>query len=549
MIEYFPSISSHTEQAGSSTNPALLLYGNRLYKDQSPSEFLVELLLIVFAQKYFDPGAPFTEAFPLLTDDANSYDLLHYAPKARLNLKLFSFLGTSRLETRHPSHREHYQDLVNQLKDRISIDDARKKEDVVRTLTNMFMGFQGAGGGRAWCAQSFLPVSPAFLAGETIWNETQAAKNVVNCWLDILQSKNKYLTMNKHRFLARGGEVLYLQVCNALRQSPEELAQWSRKDDFGFTEDEQDPGQLCEHLNQVFLQLRRESCPQTLTDIAELIDVGLENMTAACTDGDDSDRFVKAGWCNADSWREGYLFAVELHRLLTAKLDVMDRLALLETACCMQVLRTMASQSARVTKPCEAAEDRLGYLLALSAPDEAQPAVRRMSQHSVKSIQKMIYDSLRGEEIKETVRTSAEDATGKPKTLDELYKIADDGYGWKLFTSLAKRIGLIVPKKSAGARFVLNEQLLRFLVLTIVPHRGRLTYDTFKKRLKARHGLVLDATGLNEANMQINQQSLYLTADADQWLLAMLDGAGFLVHLSDSCALVHNPIDKEGDGE
>jgi len=34
-----------------------------------------------------------------------------------------------------------------------------------------------------------------------------------------------------------------------------------------------------------------------------------------------------------------------------------------------------------------------------------------------------------------------------------------------------------------------------------------------------------------------------LPADTDQWLQEMLEAAGFLIHLSDSCALIHNPAD------
>ncbi|NMA47278.1 MAG: hypothetical protein GX945_12030 [Lentisphaerae bacterium] len=552
MLEYFPTESSRSDETGSVTNPSLLLYGKRLYKDQSPCEFLVELLLLVFSPKKVNDGDVVSDALPPLTSDACSWTKLQYSPKARLNLKLFSFLGASQLETRHASHREHYQELVDNLKSCIDINGASQEEDVVRTLTNLFMGFQGAGGGRTWCAQSFLPVSPAFLAGETIWSESKAKKLSSQNWCDLLSNLSSVFNMTQHLFLARGGELLYLQVCNALRQSSESIGQWCDGDDLGFTDNERDPAWLRESLNQAFGQLREKSCPKTLTEIAELIDVGLEDETASYTDIDRKDqanRYVEAGYCNADSWREGYLFAVELRRLLTAKLDIMDRLALLETACCMQVLRALASQSARVTKQADAPDTGLGYLLALSAPDEVQPAVRRLSQQSVKDIRKMIFASLRVEEILDEVKASAEHASGKQKSLESIYKNADDAYGWKLFTSLAKRIGLIVPKRSAGARFVLNEQLLRYLVVTIVPHNGRLTYDTFKKQLKSRHGLVLDAVGLNKANLESKKQGLHLPADIDKWLLTMLEGAGFLVQLSDSCALVHNPIDNGGDGK
>jgi hypothetical protein len=38
-----------------------------------------------------------------------------------------------------------------------------------------------------------------------------------------------------------------------------------------------------------------------------------------------------------------------------------------------------------------------------------------------------------------------------------------------------------------------------------------------------------------------------LPADTDKWLQEMLEAAGFLIRLSDSCALVHNPADARKD--
>ncbi len=51
-----------------------------------------------------------------------------------------------------------------------------------------------------------------------------------------------------------------------------------------------------------------------------------------------------------ESWREGYMFAVEIHRLLRAGLDIVDRIHLMEIACAMQVLRSLGAQTSRITK-------------------------------------------------------------------------------------------------------------------------------------------------------------------------------------------------------
>lgn len=525
-------------------NPAIQIYGNRLFADQSISEFLSEFLLVVFSPKRIkDLNFNFTTPLPNREQLSTWNNApLEYAPKARLNLKLFSFLGASRLESRHQTHRDHHEHLIRRLYEQIQVDDPERKKDIIRTMENLFLGFQGAGSGRTWCAQSFLPVSSGFLAGETIWNESAAERKSPDSWHDILDDKSTYLTMNKHRFLARGGELLYLQICNALRQSEnqkeeDQFAAWRQAGGFGLTKDEQNPEWLHARLNES-LQNLMSFCPSTLTELAEFIDSRLDPATPENTDGTEGERrFVAAGWCNKESRQEGYLFAVELLRLMQSNLDVVERIYMLETACAMQVLRTLAMQSARALGKAKSSGGP-GYRLAVSAPEEKRPVIRRLSQQSVKAMEKMIYQALRSEKI-----DLPEDAGERDKRL----KQADRSYGSKLFLGLSKRLGFVIPKRGAGARFVLNEQLLRLLVVTTLPTGGRLTFDTFKEYLEHRHGLVFDAEGLGRANEHIHGKGIYLPANTDQWLQEMLEAAGFLIHLSDACALVHNPADDKGD--
>jgi hypothetical protein len=518
-------------------NPAIQLFGNRLFSDQTISELLSEFLLVVFSPKeienmIFEAALPSREQLV-----AWNKKQLKYAPKARLNLKLFSFLGASRLESRHKTHRSHHEQLIQRLHSQIQVEDPENKQDIIRTIENLFLGFQGAGSGRTWCAQSFLPISSGFLSGESIWKETKAENDNMDDWYELIANRSSYFDMTQHLFFARGGELLYLQVCNALRQPHSQITAWCRDGVFGLTDNEQNPDWLHTQLNES-LQNLMSFCPRTLTDLAEFIDSRLDPITPECTDGTESDRrFVSAGWCNAESWMEGYLFAVDLLRLMQSNLDVVERIYLLETACSMQVLRTLAMQSMRLmngNKPCNGPD----YRLAVSAPEEKRPVIRRLSQQSVKAIEKMIFQSLRSDKV-----NLPNDEIERNKKL----KQADRSYGSKLFVGLSKRLGFVVPKRGGGARFVLNEQLLRLLVVTTVPVGGRLTFDTFKELLERRHGLVFDAKGFDRASERLCGKGIYLPADTDLWLQEMLEAAGFLIHLSDSCALIHNPADDKED--
>ena len=529
----FP-ITSDTE-----TNPAILLFGKRLFHDQSPTEFLVELLLVVNASKRIGrDGSPFTAALPgyetILGWPAG--ELLHYAPRARLNLKLFAFMGASRLDSRHETHRTHYKELLERLLANVRVTEAGSENDVLRTLENLLLGFQGAGSGRTWCAQTFMPICPGLLAGETIWSESVARRKSPENWSDLMQDHSSYFATNKRLFLARGGELLFLQICNALRQPHETVAKWVKESGVHLELTEQDPAWLHAELQR---ELRRllDQCPQTLTEIADFLDSGVEPATARATDtADGSPRYVEAGWCAAESWKEGYLFAVDLLRLCGADLDVVERLLLLESACTMQVLRSLAVQSARHCHS-EHSVSWPGYRLAVSAPTEENQAVKRISRRTAKAAERLVFHALRSGDV-----PLPHDALKREKVLKE----ADRRYGGKLFTGMAKRIGLLVPRRGAGVRFTLNEQLLRLLVVTTVPVGGRLTYDRFKALVEARHGLVFDSDGFARASMWADGAGQVLVNNIDVWLQEMLAAAGLLIHLSDSCALVVNPAGKKG---
>jgi len=526
-IETFPY--NACDEKPFKSNPAIQFFGNRLFNDQTPIEFLLEFLLIVASRKIIDDKEEFSTSLPsyeMLISWHNS--VLKYSPKARINLKLFSFLGSSRLDSRHATHRQHHQELLNMLASKIDISGPGSKSDVIRTLENLFLGFQGAGGGRTWCAQSFLPVTPGLLSGETIWKESKAKKDNVHNW----EQSFSCFDMKQHVFLARGGEVLYLQICNALRQPSSTIQSWVKESGVALDVNEQNPEWLHAELDRELKRLMTR-CPATVTQIAEFIDSGLECETSYKTDyeKDDLPRYVKAGWCPAESWQEGYLFAVDVLRLCKANLDVIDRIYLLESACSMQVLRSLAMQSTRYSSS-EHQVSWPGYRLAVSAPDEKNTAIKRISHQTAKMLEKQIFQAIRGHGV---------DLPKGEKEPETSLKGADRRYAGKLFVGLAKRIGFIVPRRGGGARFVLNEQLLRLMVVTTVPGGGRVTFDTFKKRLESRHGLVFDSDGFSRANEWVEGCGVYLPSDTDAWLQGMLEAAGLLIHLSDSCALVENP--------
>ena len=524
MDKFFPNINF------TDNNPAFQLFGQRLFIDQTVSEFLIEFLLVAFSPKKIGNDTVFNSILPDI-DYIKKWDseILSYAPKARLNLKLFSFLGASSLERRHIAHRNHYKYIVRELQNRITSVDGIDKSEIVKTINDLLLGFLYAGQGRTFSAQSFLPITKSFLAGESIWKLSQARNKPLN-WQDLFEG-NGYFVRNKHAFLARGGEVIYLQICNAIRKEPDKIKEWNKEFEFGFTAEEQDPTKLHKELSNL-LHGFINHCPQTLDELADFVDTKIDVDTNLKTDyiGDNDLKFFKTEFCNSESWQEGYLFAVELCRILKSNLGIIDKVQVLETAFAFQVIRTLLRSSARANSSNK--NNFPGYFMVVSAPADNQSIIKRLSQQSVKEDEKSIYQALRNE----NVVLLPQDTSQKLKTL----KNSDKDYGGKLFLKISKQVGLIVPPKGQGARFVINDQIIRYLVLSLISPGERLTYSSFLGLMERQYGIIVDANGIMKVNKIYNGKETVVDSGTDDWFKSALDAAGFLIHLSDSFALVQN---------
>jgi hypothetical protein len=548
MAKPFPPISPRVDDLGNiDTNPAIQLFGRRFFSDQTIPELLLELLLVATSEKLIGKTEIDRDSLlPSLTQ-LLSWPIgapLEYAPKARLNLKLFAFLGSSKLDTRHDSHKQHYRDLIDSMSDpkHLSISGTMDSTEVLRTLENLFLGFQSVSRQRTWCSVSFLPVAKELISGESIWQETKAKRGVVNNWDDALE----YFSHNQQSFLARGGELLYLQMCNALRQDVSTTRAWMTESSISASQTEGDSQSLHSALTDAFATLF-EACPDTVGKLAEFLDARVEGKTAEHTDFKSGQlRYAKCGWCPEESWREGILFAIEFVRICSALVDPVERLEQLEVLCALQVLRSLCAQSARYTSQPGGEQNGagpLGYVWVISEPAGRHPAIKQISRRNVDAVQRMIYDAVRHPDIRNSPNLAGKDDA----SISKIYASADSGYGYKLFLSLGKRLGLIVPKRGAGARFVLNEKLLRCLVMSTVRPGQRITYDSFKKLIFAHYGLAVDDASIVRSCLWSGTSRLSTVGgQSDGWLIEMLNASGMLIRLSDSCSLVTNPFGGAG---
>jgi len=137
------------------------------------------------------------------------------------------------------------------------------QDEILKTLENLFSGFEVSGATRTWCAASFVPIVPELIAGESIWRERKAETEGVGSWVRALD----FFSHSHNCSFARGRGLLYLQLCEALKQDPEKIRTWATNANISLSAREGDPALLLLALEKALRKRarglpshRRETC-------------------------------------------------------------------------------------------------------------------------------------------------------------------------------------------------------------------------------------------------------------------------------------------------
>lgn len=521
IFERFPSTGIRDLEADQ-TNPAIRLYGRRFYKDQTPVEYLAEFLL-VFASPKSESGAG---RYSLLLDSSDGRP--RYWPEDRIALKLFTFFPSSKLETRHPIHQKAYLQALDNVKARV-IGSEHNKDEVIRLLQSLFAGFVGVAKNRTWVTQSFLPASGVLLSRELDWLHSQAVRdNTLSSWDDA----KRYFAKDRHNFMARGGELLFLQLAN-LFSNPKALSPISVLESKEY--DHLHIGKLFELRERVELSLRSilDEATRPIQGLADLTEQALSSFKL-----DARPQQAPLGWVPAVSRSEALLFAFEMDNICSSTLGLLEKLELLQILCCMQVLRSLCFQAQRFDAIGKSTAGFIGDYVWIAADPHISSgtSLGKLAQSSFNRIEELLYRVL---------RKSANLGGGVPQNLNEA-----DKHGFQIFRKIGKELGLIIPRTGRGGqRFVLPPPLLRFLVAALLRPEERVRLTNFYERVFAHYGIALGdrqlATALRCLGNESGSKNYAVAADS-AWVEEALRQGGFLVELSDAVSIVHNPGEGRG---
>ncbi len=526
LIQRFPAINMQDEK--DKTNPANSMYGLRFHKDQTPVEYLAEFLLVFMSMKGAQPIPNSSFSFKL-----NENEKPIYWPEDHVALKLFAFFPASKLETRHPVHHAEYLAALERVKEKIYGNNTDEKENAIKLLQSFLSGFVGVARNRTWVTHSFLPASRMLLSREVAWLHDKARKETkINDW----DSSIEFFAHDRHLFMARGGELLFLQLAHLFNRQTENQSLLNELHSTGGYWPKKDLPQLQMSLVKGLTELLSGSVTK-IDLLAEFIENSM-GVTSPFKNANNKGKQANLGWVPSASVPEAYLFAVELDNICKSSLGELDKLDMLQQLCCLHVLRSLCFQAHRIDSLAGHHKHTDGfignYVWITAAPDASMgSSTRKLAQSSLDAVEEVLYRVLRIVKNENNFEDNMAQA---------------DMHGFGIFRKIGKQIDLIIPKTGGGQRFVMPPSLLSVLVAATIAPGERVRLTEFYRRVFAHFGIALAGQQINQAlnfPSDSNAERDFTILAETQWVEEALQQGGYLVELSDAVSIVHNPSSKE----
>lgn len=118
----------------------------------------------------------------------------------------------------------------------------------------------------------------------------------------------------------------------------------------------------------------------------------------------------------------------------------------------------------------------------------------------------------------------------------------------KIIRKLSKNMGMIIPITGTGMRFTLSEELIKFLVMSLIPASSKVTYDHFLDMLYEHFEMVISPEHYARASADgkvVPQTNVTFLQVNKSDFAQKLKNCGFLRDLSDATAIVENPYESE----
>ena len=505
--DFFPSNGTISREK--STSVQSLLFGHRIKPQQTRYEYLVEFLQVAMARKNIGEDLSFSEMFPIC-EEVNE-QVIDYHPISNMGLKRFLFFNNSRLDTKSDADRKAYKKCLEIMKEKINaegIDDLSVNE-CITILQNVLYGFSVENAGRSWFYKTLFPVCPAVLFPESVGRKNKR-KDVAYDSPEVDAS----FDFNSYTYMARGGEVYYLHLLHAANTQGANISMKLEK-------------QLRKMINSI-------------PELSRLCDfIQNEWVEGNQFEEDDLDCVKKTiGFIPSSfGYRDANTFS-ELICFLSNRVQPMEKMDILSYGIVIQLFRLMTTTAAKGSETCGSA----WVLDMCDAGKKEQAEIRKLASKAFR-MNEEAFTKYIDIGIKH-FRDDCDDDTKAKYRKDAL------GDTVKLIRKLGKSMGIIIPNNGKYMRFTLSEEVIKFLVMSLIPPSSKVTFDYFLDLLYDHFEMVVSSEhylrAVSEGKAAKSSSLTFLNENKNAFA-QKLKNCGFLRDLSDATAIVENPYEREDD--
>lgn len=488
-----------------------LLFGHRIKSQQTRYEYLVEFLQVAMAHKRIlgcENDTVITDMFPI-SNSLNDHQL-EYMPISNMGLKRFIFFENSRLDTKSKIDKKAYDKCLEIMNKCIEIENSQISEkESIFILQNVFYGFSIENAGRSWFNKNLLPICP-----EVLFPESLARKKLRESVDLDSEDIDSSFDFNSYTYMARGGEVYYLHLLHAINTIGA------------------DKKEYLEH------QIKRmlSSIPQ-LSEISKFIQT--EWQTGMEFEEPDSASFDIKKRIGAIPLEYSYRDSQSLSEIicfLDNRIQPMEKLNLLSYGIVLQIFRMLITTAANGSNTQGSA-----WVFDVCEQNKKEHAeIRKLAANcyvkNEESITKYIDKGI--EYYFSDIETEEKDKKRKDADKDSN----------KIIRKLGKNMGMIIPITGSGMRFSFSEEIIKFLVMSLIPANSKVTYDHFLDMLYEHFEMVISpehyARATSEGKVVSQANVTFLQVNKSDFA-QKLKNCGFLRDLSDATAIVENPYERE----
>lgn len=483
------------------------LFGHRIQASQTKYEYLIEFLQVAISPKALEyNNKRFNEMFPV--DGEKCDHRMKYFPVSRIGLKRFVFFPKSKLDGKAKVDKDAYNACLKAIEQKMTGGNPTQYKNAIAIMQNLLNGFSAVNQNRSWFDQNMLPVCPEVILPEGMGIKSWRQKlDFQQCDPDI----DSKFDFKKYTYMCRGGEIYYLHLLNAINENPE-----------------------YQEVIEIRLKQMITSFPQ-FSCLCNFIQNTWEDFMAVPPDIDEKALYKDLGAIPESFSVRNKHTLEELDNFLNSKCHPFEKMEIFSNGLILQMLRMMyLAASTESNRNC--------WLIDVNCKGYENQEMKKAAINAFKRNEETIITYLYSG-MAEMGSMLMNDPAEEPKLIKAA---ADDSY--RLFRKLGKSLGIIIPNTGAGMRFTISEDIIKFLVLSIIPPKHMITLDKFIELLYEHYGMVIAPT---QYKMEMTSGTLSTVTDLSfmeenkSGFAQKLKECGFLRDLSDATSIVENPYDKE----